>query len=302
MSETIEYLDPRFYDLTQPNARLERLHTGSLWCEGPVYIADADVVLWSDIPNDRILRWTPAGDVGVFRQPSRHANGHTRDRQGRLISCEHGGRQVTRTEHDGRTTVLADRYDGGRLNSPNDVVVASDDSIWFTDPPYGILSDYEGHKAESEQAGCFVFRLNPDSGELTVVADDFVRPNGLAFSPNERTLYISDTARSHDPNGHHHIRAFDVVDGRRLENSRVFAVVEPGISDGFRVDTDGNVWTSAGDGVQCFAPDGTLLGKIHVPEAVSNLTFGGPRRNRLFITASSSLYAIYVAQTGVQWP
>ncbi|MGN8158083.1 SMP-30/gluconolactonase/LRE family protein [Salinisphaera sp. SWV1] len=302
MSETIEYLDPRFYDLTQPNARLERLHTGSLWCEGPVYIADTDVVLWSDIPNNRILRWTPAGDVGVFRQPSRHANGHTRDRQGRLISCEHGGRQVTRTEHDGRITVLADRYDGGRLNSPNDVVVAADDSIWFTDPPYGILSDYEGHKAESEQAGCFVFRLDTESGELTVVADDFVRPNGLAFSPDEGTLYISDTSRSHDPNGHHHIRAFDVVNGCRLENARVFAVVEPGVSDGFRVDTDGNVWTSAGDGVQCFAPDGTLVGKIHVPEAVSNLTFGGSRRNRLFITASSSLYAIYVAQTGVQWP
>ncbi|AWN14371.1 SMP-30/gluconolactonase/LRE family protein [Salinisphaera sp. LB1] len=302
MGDTVEYLDPRFYDLTQPNARLERLHTGALWCEGPVYIADADIVLWSDIPNDRILRWTPAGDVGVFRQPSRHANGHTRDRQGRLISCEHGGRQVTRTEPDGRTTVLADRYDGGRLNSPNDVVVAADDSIWFTDPPYGILSDYEGHKAESEQAGCFVFRLDPKSGELTVVADDFVRPNGLAFSPDERTLYISDTSRSHDPNGHHHIRAFDVIDGRRLENSRVFAVIEPGVSDGFRVDTDGNIWTSAGDGVQCFAPDGTLLGKIHVPETVSNLTFGGPRRNRLFITASRSLYAIYVAQNGAQWP
>ncbi|MGN8199985.1 SMP-30/gluconolactonase/LRE family protein [Salinisphaera sp. RV14] len=302
MGNTVEYLDPRFHDMTQPNARLERLHTGSLWCEGPVYIADTDVVLWSDIPNDRILRWTPAGDVGVFRQPSRHANGHTRDRQGRLISCEHGGRQVTRTEHDGRVTVLADRYDGGRLNSPNDVVVAADDSIWFTDPPYGILSDYEGHKAESEQAGCFVFRLDTESGELTVVADDFVRPNGLAFSPDEGTLYISDTSRSHDPNGYHHIRAFDVIAGRRLENSRVFAVVEPGVSDGFRVDTDGNIWTSAGDGVQCFAPDGRLLGKIHVPETVSNLTFGGPRRNRLFITASRSLYAIYVAQNGAQWP
>jgi len=302
MSETNEYLDPRFYALTQPNARLERLHTGSLWCEGPVYIADADIVLWSDIPNDRILRWTPTGDVGVYCQPSRYANGHTRDRQGRLISCEHGSRQVTRTEHDGQITVLADRYGGGRLNSPNDVVVASDDSIWFSDPPYGILSNYEGHKAESEQAGCFVFRLEPASGALTVVADDFVRPNGLAFSPDERVLYISDTARSHDPNGHHHIRAFDVVDGRRLENSRVFAVIEPGVPDGFRVDTDGNIWTSAGDGVHCYAPDGVLLGKIHVPEAVSNLTFGGPRRNRLFITASSSLYAIYVAQTGAQWP
>lgn len=301
MSATIEYVDPRFYDLTQPNARLERLHTGSLWCEGPVYIADADMLLWSDIPNDRMLRWTSTDDVGVFRQPSRHANGHTRDRQGRLISCEHGARQVTRTEHDGRVTVLVDRYDGGRLNSPNDVVVASDDSIWFTDPPYGILSDYEGHKAESEQAGCFVFRLNPDTGDLRVVADDFVRPNGLAFSPDEHTLYISDTARSHDPDGHHHIRAFDVV-GAELTNPRVFAVIEPGVPDGFRLDTDGNLWTSAGDGVHCYAPDGTLLGRIRVPEAVSNLTFGGPRRNRLFITASSSLYAIYVAQTGAQWP
>ncbi|HET7314242.1 SMP-30/gluconolactonase/LRE family protein [Salinisphaera sp.] len=301
MSETIEYIDPRFYELTQPNARLERLHTGSLWCEGPVYIADADIVLWSDIPNDRILRWTPTGDVGVFRQPSRHANGHTRDRQGRLISCEHGARQVTRTETDGRVTVLADRYDGGRLNSPNDVIVASDDSIWFTDPPYGILSDYEGHKAESEQAGCFVFRLDPATGDLRVVAEDFVRPNGLAFSPDERVLYVSDTARSHDPEGHHHIRAFDVRDGR-LENPRVFAVIEPGVSDGFRIDTDGNIWTSAGDGVHCYDPAGTLLGRIHIPEPVSNLTFGGPRRNRLFITASSSLYAIYVAQTGAQWP
>lgn len=301
MGETIEYIDPRFHDLTQPNARLERLHGGSLWCEGPVYIADADILLWSDIPNDRILRWTPTGDVGVFRQPSRHANGHTRDRQGRLISCEHGARQVTRTEPDGQITVLADRYNGGRLNSPNDVIVASDDSIWFTDPPYGILSDYEGHKADSEQDGCHVFRLEPDSGELSVVADDFIRPNGLAFSTDERVLYISDTARSHDPNGHHHIRAFDVAGGR-LGNSRVFAVVEPGVPDGFRLDSDGNIWTSAGDGVHCYAPDGTLLGKIHVPETVSNLTFGGARRNRLFITASSSLYAIYVAQTGAQRP
>ncbi|MDA3922007.1 MAG: SMP-30/gluconolactonase/LRE family protein [Salinisphaera sp.] len=301
MSDTIKYIDPRFYDLTQPNARLEQLYTGALWCEGPVYIADADILLWSDIPNDRILRWTPTGDVGVFRQPSRHANGHTRDRQGRLVSCEHGARQVTRTEADGRITVLVDRYDGGRLNSPNDVVVASDDSIWFTDPPYGILSDYEGHKAESEQESCHVFRLDPDRGELRVMADDFVRPNGLAFSPDERVLYISDTARSHDPNGHHHIRAFD-VEGGRLSNSRVFAIIEPGVPDGFRLDTDGNLWTSAADGVHCYAPDGTLLGRIHVPEPVSNLTFGGARRNRLFITASSSLYAIYVAQTGAQYP
>lgn len=301
MRKTIEYLDPHFYDLTQPNAELERLHTGSRWCEGPVYIADSDILLWSDIPNDRVLRWTPTGDVGVFRQPSRHANGHTRDRQGRLISCEHGARQVTRTEPDGRITVLADRYNGGRLNSPNDVIVASDDSIWFTDPPYGILSDYEGHKAESEQDGCHVFRLDPNSGQLQVVADDFVRPNGLAFSTDEQVLYVSDTARSHDPNGHHHIRAFD-VEGGKLRNSRVFAVIEPGVPDGFRVDSDDNIWTSAADGVHCYAPDGTLLGRIHVPEPVSNLTFGGTRRNRLFITASSSLYAIYVAQTGAQWP
>lgn len=301
MHNTIECLDPRFHYLSLPNARLELLHTGSLWCEGPVYVADAGIVLWSDIPNNRILRWTPAGDVSVFRQPSRHSNGNTRDRQGRLISCEHGSRQVTRTEADGSITVLASHHDGRRLNSPNDVIVASDNSIWFTDPPYGILSDYEGHKADAEQAGNYVFRLDPGNGRLSVVADDFANPNGLAFSPDESILYVSDTERSHNPNGHHHIRAFDVVNGK-LKTPRVFAVIEPGVPDGFRVDIDGNIWTSAGDGIHCFSPKGDLLGKIKVPETVSNLVFGGPRRNRLFITAGSSLYSIYVAQKGAQWP
>ena len=301
MAQTYEFLDPRFYDYTLPNADVTRLYTGTLWAEGPVYFADGDFLVWSDIPNDRMLRWTPGDAVSVFRQPSNHSNGNTRDREGRLISCEHGARRVTRTEYDGRITVLADRFDGKRLNSPNDVVVKSDGSIWFTDPPYGILSDYEGHKADSEQAGNLVFRLDPTSGELKMVADDFTKPNGLAFSPDEKQLYISDTGRSHDLDGPHHIRVFD-VDGERLGGGQVFADVDPGIPDGFRLDTDGNIWTSCGEGVHCYSPAGELLGKIFVPEVVSNLTFGGARRNRLFITATTSLYAVYVAQNGVQRP
>lgn len=302
MKQSIEYVDARFRRYILPNAGLERLYTGTLWAEGPVYFADGDFLLWSDIPNDRMLRWTPGNAVSVYRQPSQHANGHTRDRQGRLITCEHGSRRVTRTEYDGRITTLVDSYRGRRLNSPNDVIVRSDDSIWFTDPPYGILSDYEGHKAESELHANCVFRLDPDSGTLDVVADDFDKPNGLAFSPDESVLYISDTGRSHDPDGHHHIRAFDVASDGRLRNSRVLIEVDPGVPDGFRVDTDGNIWTSSGDGVHCYSPQGELLGKIRVPEVVSNLTFGGARRNRLFITATTSLYAVYIGQNGAQRP
>ena len=224
------------------------------------------------------------------------------DREGRLVSCEHGGRQVTRTEHDGSVTVLASHYRGKRLNSPNDVVVKSDGSIWFTDPDYGILSDYEGDKSEGEIGACHVYRIDGQSGEIAVAADDFVKPNGLAFSPDESILYIADTSITHDPEGHHHIMAWDVVDGRKLADPRVFAVIEPGISDGFRVDADGNVWTSAGDGVQCYAPDGALIGKIRLPEQCVNLTFGGPKRNRLFIACASSVYAVYVGQRGAQYP
>lgn len=309
MEPGYEIIDERFRYCVLANAWVERLYTGTRWAEGPVYFADGDYLLWSDIPNNRIMRWTPRSGprtpdsgVGVYRQPSNYVNGNTRDRQGRLVSCEQGGRRITRTEYDGRVIVLADSYQGKRLNSPNDVVVKSDDSIWFTDPPYGILSDHEGYKAEAELDGCYVFRLNPHSGKLAIAADDFVKPNGLAFSADESSLYISDTGLSHDPDGPHHIRAFDVAEDGSLCNGQVFAEVNPGAPDGFRVDTDGNLWTSAEDGVHCYSPAGELLGKILIPEVVANVTFGGPRRNRLFITATTSLYAVYLGCNGVQMP
>jgi gluconolactonase len=238
------------------------------------------------------------GGVSVFRVPSNFSNGNTRDRQGRLVTCEHGARRVTRTEYDGSITVLADNHQGRCLNSPNDVVVKSDGSIWFTDPPYGILTDYEGHRAEMEQEGCYVYRVDPDTGQVAVVADDFDKPNGIAFSPDEMTLYVADTGASHRDDGPHHIRTFTVSDGGSLSGGQVFASIEPGLADGFRLDTDGNVWTSAGDGVHCFSPNGDLLGKVRVPEVVSNLAFGGPKRNRLFITATTSLYSVYVGAVG----
>lgn len=297
-----DFIDKRFRDLTVPIAEVEVLYTGCLWAEGPVWFSDGGYLVWSDIPNSRLLRWTPGAGVDVFRTDSDYSNGNTRDRQGRLVSCQHGRRRVVRTEPDGSTTVIADAYQGKRLNSPNDVVVKSDGSIWFTDPSYGILSNYEGYKADMEQAGCYVYRVSADLSEITIVADDFVKPNGLAFSPDEQILYISDSGFSHDPDGPHHIRAFDVAAGGTLANNRVFAEVNPGLPDGFRLDTDGNLWTSAGDGIHCYASDGTILGKIKIPEVVANLTFGGPRKNRLFITATSSLYAVYVAASGVQTP
>lgn len=297
-----EFIDERFRYCVLPNAWVDTLYTGTRWAEGPVYFADGDYLLWSDIPNNRMLRWTESGGVSVFRQPSNYVNGNTRDRQGRLVSCEQGGRRITRTEYDGRITVLADSYQGKRLNSPNDVIVKSDDTVWFTDPPYGILSDHEGYKAESELGACYVFRFDPRSGKLDIVADDFAKPNGLAFSLDEKILYVADTGLSHDPNGPHHIRALDVSDGGSLGNSRLFADISPGAPDGFRVDTDGNIWTSAGDGVHCYSAAGELLGKIHIPEVVANVTFGGPRKNRLFIAGTTSLYAVYLACNGVQTP
>ena len=290
--------DPRFANMIIPSAALEELYSGCRWAEGPVWFANHDLLLFSDIPNERLLRYVPGQGVSVFREPSNFANGNTRDREGRLITCEHGGRRVTRTEYDGSITVLAERYQGKRLNSPNDVVVKSDGSIWFTDPTYGIRSDYEGHKAEAEQTCRNVFRLDPASGELTAVVDDFGQPNGLAFSPDETRLYVADSAVSHDPSAEPIIRVFDVVEGKRLTNGRIFCRLDAGLPDGFRLDTQGNLWTSAGDGVHCFAPDGTLLGKILVPQTVANLTFGGPCKNRLFITATRSLYAVYVDVSG----
>lgn len=297
-----EYHDKRFYDLTVPNAELEEIFGGCRWAEGPVWFNDHSMLLWSDIPNRRILRWVEGQGVSVYRDDSNFANGNTRDLRGRLVSCEHGGRRVSRTEPDGATTIIADSYRGKRLNSPNDVVVKSDGTIWFTDPDYGIMSDYEGFKADRQQDGCNVFRIDPETGGISVVANDFVKPNGLAFSPDERLLYVADSGRTHDPDGPHHIRVFKVTSDGLLTGGREFCEVDPGVPDGLRVDIMGNVWSSSGDGVICFDRGGKILGRIKIPQTVSNLTFGGDRRNRLFITAAKSVYALYVAATGVQAP
>ncbi|QND50779.1 SMP-30/gluconolactonase/LRE family protein [Phyllobacterium sp. 628] len=297
MNDQIIIEDPRMQELLIPGAKLEKLWTGAIWGEGPVWWNDCSVT-WSDIPNNRMLRWSPGEGTTTYRSPSNHSNGHTRDREGRLVSCEHSGRRISRTEADGTVVTLVDSIDGKRLNSPNDVVVKSDGTIWFSDPPYGIMSDYEGVAADSEIGANHVYRFDPATNTITIASDDFEKPNGLAFSPDESLLYISDTSRSHDPDGNHHIRVFDVRDGWKLENGRVFAVIEPGLADGFRLDVHGNVFTSSGDSIQVFAPDGTRLGKILVPEVISNCTFGGPARNELFITASTSLYRINLATSG----
>lgn len=290
-----EILAPEFEDCVRLSARLERLATGCRWTEGPVYFAAQRRLVWSDIPNERLLSWCEvSGQVAEFRRPSGYANGNTLDRQGRLISCEHGGRRVVRTEHDGSLTVLAERFEGWRLNSPNDVVVHSDGSVWFTDPPYGIQSDYEGVKAPQEQRGCFVFRLDPGTGELRVVAEDFTCPNGLAFSPDERWLYIADTGLDRGT-----MRRFAVEPGGELRGGEVFVTCDTGFYDGFRCDTDGRIWTSAGRALHCYRADGALIGRIKMPERVSNLVFGGPKRNRLFVCASSSVYSLLVAVNGV---
>ena len=256
--------------------------------------------MWSDIPNDRMLRWDEAtGAVSVFRQPSHYANGNTLDREGRLVTCEHGNRRVTRTERDGSITVIADRFDGMRLNSPNDVVVRSDGSIWFTDPPYGIDSDEEGHKADSEIGACHLYRVDPGVGAgCAIAAGDFVRPNGLAFSPDERRLFVSDTGGTHVEDGPRHIRAFDVDADGALTGGEVFATCTAGFFDGFRFDGDGRLWTSAGDGVHCYDADGTLIGKVRLEEEAANVVFGGPGRDRLFIAATTSLYAVALAVRG----
>jgi gluconolactonase len=294
--ETLEILDARFERCVRPGAPIERLADGCKWAEGPAYL-DGGVV-WSDIPNDRMLRWDEAtGAVSVFRAPSDFANGNTLDPQGRLVTCEHGTRRVTRTEADGSITVLADRFDGKRLNSPNDVVVRSDGSVWFTDPSYGIDSDEEGYQADSEIGACHVYRVDPGSGEVRIAADDFVMPNGLAFSIDERRLYVSDTGATKIDGGPAHIRVFDVGDDGSLSGGEVFATSTAGLFDGFRFDTDGRLWTSAGDGVHCLDPDGTLIGEVRLGET-SNVVFGGPARDRLFITATSSLYAVALAVRG----
>lgn len=293
-----ESYDPRFDRCIIGHARVERLWTGARWSEGPAWFAAGRYLVWSDIPNNRMLRYDDCnGAVSVFRQPSNNANGNTVDRQGRLVTCEHLGRRVTRTEHDGSITVLSDAYQGKRLNSPNDVVVKSDGSIWFTDPSYGILFDYEGKRAESEIGRCNVYRIDPQTAETTLVADDFEKPNGLAFTPDEAFLYIADTGITHMAGGPKHIRKL-AVKGKTLGASQLFADCTAGLFDGFRVDGEGRVWTSAADGVHCYATDGTLIGKIRIPELVSNVCFGGPVLNRLFICGTTSLYSAYLAING----
>ncbi|HEU5476002.1 MAG TPA: SMP-30/gluconolactonase/LRE family protein [Actinophytocola sp.] len=290
-----EVIDQRFRRV-DGDAFVEELHTGCRWTEGPAYFPAGRYLIFSDIPNDRMLRWDETtGAVGVFRAPAGYANGHTVDRSGRLISCEHGNRRVTRTEHDGSVTVLADRFDGNRLNSPNDVVERADGSVWFTDPSYGIDSDYEGHRADSEIGACHVYRIDPDTGAVRVVLDDFLRPNGLAFTPDERQLYVADTRRKH-------VRRFDVAADGTCTGGDVFAECDAGSFDGIRLDDAGRVWVAAHDGLHCFDPDGTLIGKLLLPQIVSNLTFGGPKRNHLFITATTSVYAIRVNFNGAAYP
>jgi gluconolactonase len=293
-----EVLDPRFNACFVGHQRVERLWTGGRWLEGPAYFPAGRYLLFSDIPNNRMLRFDETNNaVSVFRQPSNNSNGNTRDREGRLVTCEHLSRSVTRTEHDGTITTLATHHEGKRLNSPNDVVVKSDGSIWFTDPSYGILSDYEGERADPEM-DCHVYSIDPQTGCVYRVADDFVKPNGLCFSPDERVLYIADTGASHLPGGPAHIRRFAVSDAGKLSGGQVFATCTAGFFDGFRLDRDGRIWSSAADGVHCFDPDGTLIGKVLIPELVSNLCFGGPKRNRLYVTANQSLYSVMLAVNG----
>lgn len=298
----VQSLDPRFDKYRLPLASVERLATGCRWAEGPVWFGDGRYLLWSDIPNNRVMRWDEAtGQVGEFRKPSNYANGATRDRQGRLIHCEHGGRRITRTEYDGSITVVMDRFEGKRLNSPNDVIVASDGAIWFTDPVFGISGNYEGHKADPELPQN-VYRIDGQTGEATVVADDVLGPNGLCFSPDESILYIVESRG--EPT--RKILAYDVVDGVKLTNKRIHIDAGPGTPDGMRCDVDGNLWCGWGmgdpalDGVMVYADDGDLIGRIALPERCANVCFGGRSNSRLFMAASHSVYALYVNVAGVK--
>jgi gluconolactonase len=305
----IESLDKRFPG-GPGTGGVERVATGFRWSEGPVYFAGGRYVLFSDIPNNRIMRLLEDDNhLSVYRYPSLNSNGNTIDREGRLITCEHTGRRVTRTELDGTVTIIADKYNGKKLNSPNDAVVAADGSIWFTDPTYGVRGWYESIHGEIEQQKHNVYRVDPNTGNIKVVVDDFVQPNGILLSPDEKKLYVVDTGISEGPQNPAQIRSFDVdIGAGTVRNGKVFAKYETGLCDGIRCDVQGNVWAAGGwgdpkeDGVRCYAPDGTLLGKIHLPETAGNLVFGGMQRNRLYICASASLYACYVNTQGALRP
>jgi gluconolactonase len=297
----IKVLDPRFQGMIVGIAAVERIAGGCRFTEGPVWFGDLRCLLFSDIPNDRILKWEEeTGAVSVFRKPSRYANGNTRDRQGRLVTCEMDAQRLTRTEHDGTLTVLAKTFDGKKLTGPNDVVVKSDGSIWFSDNGAGIRGNYLGHKAPLELP-FRVYRLDPATGALTIAVGDMKRPNGLAFSPDEKLLYVVDTPGP----GQRTIQVYDVVeDGTKIANGRLFCAAEPGGSDGFRVDVHGNLWCAwsggeAEDGVAVYAPDGKMIGRIMLPERCANLCFGGVKRNRLFMAASQSVYSVFVETQGV---
>ena len=301
----VHVLDKRFAEVAHTAGPLERLATGAAWSEGPVWMHEDASVLWSDIPRDRMLRWSAADGMSVWRAGVEFTNGHVREADGSLLHCSHGRRAIVRTRfgpglraHEDE--VVVSHYQGRRLNSPNDVVVKSDGTIWFTDPPYGIASDHEGHAAPSELGRCYVFRFDPRSGALRIASDFVEEPNGLAFSPDERVLYVTDTSAAlrTDGSGHHHIVAFDVVDGQDLAHPRVFAVVEPGLADGIRVDVHGFLYSSSADSVQVFHPDGTRIGRIPVPEKVGNLVFGGTGGDELYICASTSLYRIRLRTRG----
>ncbi|MBX6424903.1 MAG: SMP-30/gluconolactonase/LRE family protein [Variibacter sp.] len=292
---TYEIFDDRFTACIRRDAKPDVLWSGGRWCEGPAYFPAGRYLIWSDIPNDRLMRWDEcSGAVSVFRHPANYPNGNTVDRQGRLITAEHG-RRVTRTEIDGRITVLAERYEGKRLNSPNDVVVKSDGSIWFTDPPYGILSDYQGHKGESELGKNCIFRIDGKTGELSIACDDCDRPNGLAFSLDEKQLYVADSGLSA-----RNMKVYDVGEDGKLTNGRIFASCAAGRFDGFRLDEAGRLWSATEDGVHCHDPDGTLIGKINFPEPLSNVVFGGPKRNWLFVTGATSVYCVWLTVNGAK--
>ncbi len=299
----IEVLDPRFAPIADGATQLERLCTGAIWSEGPVWMRETGALLWSDIPNNRMLCWHEARGMTVWRDKVEFTNGHVREADGALLHCSHGQRALVRTRIDAvghavADEIVVDRWQGRRLNSPNDVVVKRDGTIWFTDPPYGIVSDYEGHKADSEIGRCYVFRFDPAMGSLRVVSDFAEDPNGLAFSPDESVLYVSDTSAARHRDGNHHIVAFDVIGGQDLTNPHIFAVVEPGLADGLRVDVHGFVYTSSEDSVQVYHPDSTRIGRIPVPEKVGNVVFGGERGDQLYICASTSLYRIVLNTRG----